>query len=554
MRRLGELLIRRGVIKQSDLDAAANTQREFGGFLGPALVRLGAISEDAWLTAVSDELHLQIISRDQMPSAEAVRAAAERLRASPAWLIQKEAVIWLARVDGQERVHLAARHPYDPAVQEAAEQWRVHQSGVFLARSDDLDVVLSALNLPAESAIEGATDLARLRELAEEAPVIDFVNGMFSEAVARRASDVHIEAFEQSFAVRLRIDGVLSEWRRGPRGLFDAVSSRIKLLSGIDIAERRLPQDGRQSIRIAGKELDMRVSTLPSTWGESIVLRLLGKTSNLPELDALGLDPAQAAALTGMVDAANGVVLVTGPTGSGKTTTVYRLLTRLNDGKRKILTVEDPVEMDLPGVNQMRVRQEIGLTFAAGLRAILRQDPDVIMVGEIRDSETARIAVQAALTGHLVISTVHTNSALGAVARLMDLGIENYLLADVLRGVVGQRLVRKVCETCAQPTPATEDEAFVRARLPDLPAEAARWRVGAGCPSCSQTGFRGRIGVFEVAATDAQLRAGVRDRIGEAALEAIARKSGFRSMLEDGLLKARSGSTTLQEALRVLSA
>ena len=411
---------------------------------------------------------------------------------------------------------------------------------------------------PVDFAAGPGADAARLRELAQEAPVIDFVNSVFAEALSRRASDVHVEPYEDRFLVRMRIDGVLHTARSAPRANFDAVASRIKLLSGMDIGERRLPQDGRQSIRVSGQEVDLRVSSLPCSWGESLVLRLLGKTNRLPLLSELGVGPDQEASLLHLSEQPNGVLLITGPTGSGKTTTIYRLLTHLNDGERKIITVEDPVELDLPGVIQVRVRSEIGLTFAAGLRSILRQDPDVIMVGEIRDPETARIAVQAALTGHLVISTVHTNSALAAVPRLLDLGIEDYLLADVLRGVAGQRLVRRLCATCNVPS-TPEEAALHEAALPaavkaKVKKEEANWREPRGCPKCGQTGFRGRVGLYEVAPATGKMTSALRTRADEDALTAIAREDGFLSFAEDGFIKARRGETTLAEVYRVARA
>jgi len=353
----------------------------------------------------------------------------------------------------------------------------------------------------------------------------------------------------------MRIDGVLTTARAAPRSNFDAVCSRIKLLSGMDIGERRLPQDGRQSIRVSGQEVDLRVSTLPCSWGESIVLRLLGKTSRLPLLSELGVGAAQEATLLSLAEHPNGVFLITGPTGSGKTTTIYRLLTHLNDGERKIITVEDPVELDLPGVIQVRVRADIGLTFAAGLRSILRQDPDVIMIGEIRDPETAKIAVQAALTGHLVISTVHTNSALAAVPRLLDLGVEDYLLADVLRGVAGQRLVRRLCVECARastPEEAAVHELAIPAHLrPVADREPAAWREPVGCPKCGQSGFRGRVGLYEIAPASPAIIAALRTGADEDKLTALARDDGFLSFADDGLLKARRGETALTEIYRI---
>jgi len=552
MRRVGDILLSRGLVSRRDVDEALAVQRQMGGFLGSALVRLGAVSEEALLAALSDELGVPVLDRSALPSADVVRAGIERVRAPMSWLVEKEVVPWFVNDKGTERLCVASRHVYDSAIQEAAEQWHHLPALLYLASSQALSPLLVELGAQADGA-QGGADPSRLRELAEEAPVIDFVNAMLGEALTRRASDVHVEPFEDRLVVRFRIDGALTAWRTAPRSMFDAVASRIKLLSGMDIAERRLPQDGRQSIRVSGRDVDMRVSSLPTTWGESIVMRFLGKTMTLPEFSQLGLAQDQGDLLMRMIEKPNGVLLITGPTGSGKTTTVYRLLMHLNDGVRKIVTVEDPVEIDLPGVLQVQVRADIGLSFAAGLRSILRQDPDVILIGEIRDPETAKIAVQAALTGQLVISTVHTNSALGAVARLLDLGVEEYLLADVVRGLIGQRLVRRVCESCAKPVTSGAEEEHARLHYPQaLSMGAASWREGAGCARCNRMGFQGRIGVYEAVEIDDQLQTLIRHRASEAEMEAQARAKGFRSLSEDGLLKARAGLTTLREALRVV--
>ena len=560
-RRLGEELMARGMIREADLSNALTLQRQTGGLLGLNLVRLGAVSEAQLLEVLSEQLDLPILAPEDGPSPDQVAAFLAEIRSPLNWWAENEAVAW--REEGAEggggRIVCAAVQPLEPSLGERIAQASADPVVFMLAQRSLIEALtqdLQAENVPLlDGAMSGGADAARLRELAQEAPTIDFVNAVFAEALTRRASDVHVEPYEDRFLVRMRIDGVLTTARAAPRANFEAVASRIKLLSGMDIGERRLPQDGRQSVRVSGQEVDLRVSTLPCSWGESIVLRLLGKTSRLPELSELGVGAQQEKTLLELSEHPNGVFLITGPTGSGKTTTIYRLLSHLNDGERKIITVEDPVELDLPGVIQVRVRADIGLTFAAGLRSILRQDPDVIMIGEIRDPETARIAVQAALTGHLVISTVHTNTALAAVPRLLDLGIEDYLLADVLRGVAGQRLVRRLCD-CARPS--TEEEAAVHelsipAHLrPVADAEPAGWRESVGCPRCGQSGYRGRVGAYEIAPASPALIHALRASADEDQLTAIARQDGFLSFGDDAFLKARRGLTTLSEVHRIV--
>ncbi len=551
MSRLGQLLKDRGLITDQDYAAAEALRRDKGGAMGPTLVRMGAVSEDALLQVLSEQLGIPLLNTAAAPTEAEVRETAAQLGVPISWLIDNETIIWR---DQHGSLHVAGPRVHDAAIQEAIEQWCDGQARLYLARSSALEPVLLALR-GYESVRATALGADRLLELAEEAPVIDFVNSVLSEAMTSRASDVHFEPFEDKLIVRLRVDGVLTQRRVVSREIFDAVASRIKLLSGMDIAERRLPQDGRQSVRVAGRDLDVRVSTLPTTWGESIVVRLLGNTRHIPELDALGLSAPQREVLLDAIAQPNGLVLVTGPTGSGKTTTVYRLISRLNDGVRKIVTIEDPVEFDLPGVLQMNVRADIKLDFATGLRSILRQDPDVIFVGEIRDAETARTAVQAALTGHLVISTVHTNSAFAAVSRLLDLGVEKFLLADVLRAVIGQRLVRTLCARCATPDPDPTHETRVQTMIPQaLRANPAQFRRERGCQACEKSGFQGRVGVYEAARIDAVLQGAIRAGAAEAELAARARNSGFTTLLENGLSKARAGETTIMEALRVLGA
>jgi general secretion pathway protein E len=556
-------------VRSGDLANALTLQAQNGGLIGLNLVRLGALSETQLLETLSDQLGLAVLAPEDAPSPDQIGAFMAEMRSPLSWWAEREAVAWRSSADPETGegglIHCAAVQPLDPLLAERIDQ-SLAAAGVaepivfLLAQRSLVEALTQDVHAGQAPALDGgmgagSADAARLRELAQEAPTIDFVNAVFAEALSRRASDVHVEPYEDRFLVRMRIDGVLSTARSAPRANFDAVCSRIKLLSGMDIGERRLPQDGRQSIRVSGQEIDLRVSTLPCSWGESIVLRLLGKTSRLPLLSELGVGAAQEKTLIELAEQPNGVFLITGPTGSGKTTTIYRLLTHLNDGERKIITVEDPVELDLPGVIQVRVRSEIGLTFAAGLRSILRQDPDVIMIGEIRDPETARIAVQAALTGHLVISTVHTNSALAAVPRLLDLGIEDYLLADVLRGVAGQRLVRRLCSDCARPSTVEEAKVHELAIPVHLRAvadrEPAAWREPVGCPKCGQSGFRGRVGLYEIAPASPGVIAGLRENADEDVLTAIARSEGFLSFGDDGFLKARRGETTLSEVYRI---
>ncbi len=551
MSRLGQLLKDRGLITDQDYAAAEALRRDKGGAMGPTLVRMGAVTEDALLQVLSEQLGIPLLNAAAAPTEAEVRETAAALGVPISWLIDNETIVWRAQ---NGTLQVAGPRVHDAAIQEAIEQWSDGPTRLYLARTAALEPVLLALR-GYESVRASALGADRLLELAEEAPVIDFVNSVLAEALTSRASDVHFEPFEDKLIVRLRVDGVLTQRRVVSRDIFDAVASRIKLLSGMDIAERRLPQDGRQSVRVAGRELDVRVSTLPTTWGESIVVRLLGNTRHIPELEALGLSAPQRAILLDAIAQPNGLVLVTGPTGSGKTTTVYRLISRLNDGVRKIVTIEDPVEFDLPGVLQMNVRADIKLDFATGLRSILRQDPDVIFVGEIRDAETARTAVQAALTGHLVISTVHTNSAFAAVSRLLDLGVEKFLLADVLRAVIGQRLVRTLCKRCAAPDPDPAHEARMQAMIPPiLRTNTAQFKRERGCQACEKSGFQGRVGVYEAARIDATLQGAIRAGAAESELIALARSHGFTSLIENGLAKARAGETTIMEALRVLGA
>ncbi|WP_320838125.1 type II secretion system ATPase GspE [Zhongshania sp.] len=385
-----------------------------------------------------------------------------------------------------------------------------------------------------------------LLDAQDDAPVIRLINALFGEALKRDASDIHIETYEKTMSVRLRVDGILQEVLTPSRRLAPLLVSRIKVMSRLDIAEKRVPQDGRVSLRIAGRAVDVRVSTIPSNYGERVVMRLLDKQAARIDLEQLGMPSRTLDTLKDLLQQPNGIILVTGPTGSGKTTTLYAGLMALNDRRRNILTVEDPVEYDIEGIGQTQVHAKVGMTFARGLRAILRQDPDVVMLGEIRDQETAEIAVQASLTGHLGLSTLHTNTAVGAVTRLVDIGVEPYLIASSLKGVLAQRLVRKLCQTCRHPIVLDKTEARL---LGDTKLEGQAAFNAAGCEECQHTGYRGRQGVYELLVIDREVAELIHNRAGE---QDILRQVGdhMPSLMSEGRRLVLDGQTSLDELLR----
>ena len=393
-------------------------------------------------------------------------------------------------------------------------------------------------------------DVERLRDVAREAPVVRLLNRLVVQAVERKASDIHIEPLDDQLRVRFRMDGALQVIESLPKQLQAGLISRVKILARLNIAEQRLPQDGRIRIPVHGRDIELRVSTTPALHGESVALRILDRQELPLDFEALGFDEPSRLSIAAMTGQPNGIVLVTGPTGSGKTTTLYAALRILNRTDAKLFTVEDPVEYQMAGINQIHVRPQIGLDFAAVLRSILRQDPDVIMVGEIRDIETARIAVQASLTGHLVLSTLHTNSAAAAVTRLIDMGLEDYLLASVLRGIVAQRLVRKLCAACRQPLEHLPEA--VRRREPAQ--GKAAYFAPKGCSACHGTGFRGRTVISEILPVTAEIAAAISGKATEHGLEALGRKAGMVTLFESGLAKAAAGETSIDEILRAVSA
>jgi len=402
--------------------------------------------------------------------------------------------------------------------------------------------------------LQGGDDDETLKDLALDAPVIDLVNRLFREASAARATDLHIEPARGHVVVRHRVDGLLEERERLAPDLGRAAVSRLKILTNLNIAEKRLPQDGRARLRIAEREHDIRVATMPTIHGESIAIRFLSANTQAPDINRLGLSENDLSKLRQQIQHAHGMIVVTGPTGSGKTTTLAAALGVLNDPRRKIVTIEDPVEYQVEGVNQIQIHPEIGLTFARTLRSLLRFDPDIIMVGEMRDSETASIGVNAALTGHLVLTTLHTNSAAGAIIRLIDLGVQAFLIASTLRCVVAQRLVRKLCIHCREPYEATPD---LLAQLPESAGAAGQVNVtlykACGCTYCGNTGFAGRAAIFEVMVIDDELRRLIKPGVSADVIAQAARRSGTRGMLADGFAKCRAGLTTVEELGRVTS-
>ncbi|TMB23838.1 MAG: type II secretion system protein GspE [Deltaproteobacteria bacterium] len=423
----------------------------------------------------------------------------------------------------------AITRAYDAAARSAADT-------MDAIEDERLDLVASELDEPPD-----------LLEAGDDTPVIRLVNALLAQAVKDGASDIHIEPHERGLAVRFRTDGLLHDVLAPPGRLAAAIAARVKIMAGLDIAERRLPQDGRLRVRVAGRDIDVRVSIVPTAFGERVALRLLDRASALLDLRELGLAPATAAALERVLGQSHGLVLVTGPTGSGKTTTLYAALRRLATGERNIMTIEDPIEYQLRGIGQMQVGPRIGLTFAAGLRAVLRQDPDVILIGEIRDRETVEIALQAALTGHLVFSTLHTNDAPGAMTRLVDMGVEPFLISSSVLAVLAQRLLRRVCDGCAVAGRPTADER--RALGPATP-EVLR-RAGPGCAACRGTGYRGRSAIHELLVVDDPVRALVMARADAAQVRRHATAAGMATLRDDGFAKARAGVTTVAEVLRV---
>ena len=550
---IGQSLLQANLISEDDLNKALYLQQSVGGRLGAILLRIGALSEDTLLKQLSQQLDIPVLGIEE-PLPDDIRVY-ECLHASEIefdWFIDQSVVLW-ELPDGS--LGCLARDPLDPFVRETLRYFHAERNVSFhLCRNQDLDRLLSlvARERAVEGLFAGDEGQKQLKELAEEAPVIELVNNIISQAVDVGASDIHVEPATDQFQVRLRVDGVLRLQLTQPMERFPAVASRIKLISGIDIAERRLPQDGRITTRVSGQEMDIRVSTAPEINGESMVMRLLPKEREELSLASLGMEQDHLELIAEWSRESHGIVLVTGPTGSGKSTTLHSMLEAMNSGEQKIITVEDPVEYQLKGVTQIQAHPEIGYTFATALRAILRQDPDVVMIGEIRDLETAEIAIRSALTGQLVLSTLHTNDSISAFTRLIDMGIEPFLVAAPIRAVQAQRLVRRVCPDCATPTEAPENVSDLLAGV-SMRESQPGWVAAKGCKACQNTGYKGRVGIYELVPVGTELQGMIARNAFLEEMRELVQTQGYRTLIQDGLLKAYKGITTVEEVMRVVN-
>lgn len=553
----GEILIAQGKLSAGDIERALALQAEQpGARIGDILVRLGTITNRDVATVLAAQLNLQIQPSTEYPEFPVLeeRIACRFLHVAKVLPVLEE----------EERVVIAMVDPLDKYTIDAFRVLTERTVEIRIALPEDFDAAYERLYGTGRTAMglivddiettdvsDLDDDIQHLKDLASEAPVIRLVGLIMRRALETRASDIHIEPFENRLYVRYRIDGIIHEQESPPRKLAAAIISRVKIMANLDIAERRLPQDGRIKLRVAGKEVDLRVSTVPTMHGESVVMRILDKGGVPLQFTTLGFDPDIQEIFVELLMRPHGILLVTGPTGSGKTTTLYTALHELNTPDKKILTVEDPVEYQLEGVNQIQVKPQIGLNFANALRSIVRQDPDIIMIGEIRDIETAQIAVQSALTGHLVLSTLHTNDAASTVNRLLDMGMEDYLLTSTVIGIQAQRLVRTLCNKCKEPyvaLPEVVDE-FRLGRFSSTPEVTLHRPVG--CSDCAHTGFSGRVSIMEVLPMTDGIRSLIMRHANSGEIQEAAVAEGMQPMYDNGLRKVVAGITTIEEVLRV---
>jgi type IV pilus assembly protein PilB len=558
--KLGEILIKANLITESQLEQALTQQKSEGGRIGSILIKLGFVNEEDVAQCLGQKYGIPYIGLDT----QTIDAAVTRL--IPPTIAQKHLVIPVSKTGTTLTMAMA-----DPTNVFAVDDVKfmtglnvrlmiATESSVrraidrYYDSSETLQNVMASIEDAGMEVMEEQDDpnlnIGELKQAVEEAPVIKLVNLILAEAIKRGASDIHAEPYEKAFRVRFRIDGILYEVMSPPMSMKNAIISRLKIMADLDISERRLPQDGRMKVKFKTREVDFRVSTLPTLFGEKVVMRLLDKSNLMLDMSKLGFAPQALAAFEEAIRAPYGMILVTGPTGSGKTTTLYSALDSLNQLETNIMTAEDPVEFNIRGINQVQIREHIGLSFAAALRAFLRQDPDVIMVGEIRDYETAEIAVKAALTGHLVLSTLHTNDAPSAVTRLLNMGIEPFLVASSVILILAQRLLRRVCTQCKTPV-VVPPNALIDVGLTQEEATAITCYKGRGCEACSSTGYKGRIAIYEVLTLTPELRDLILSGASALEIKRAAIQQGMQTLRMSGLAKLKEGVTTVQEVVRV---
>ncbi len=552
MKQLGDILLEGGLVTQAQLQAAYDEHQRAGRALGRVLVDQGVLTEAQLVAALAQQIGMRFVELVDFPvdhSAVSMVSGAMARRYVVLPFGFEDGKLLLAMADPAnflaiEDVRAVTQMEVKPCV--ATRTDVLGAIDKYYRADSDLDEITAILD------VEEEEDLSKVREAVEDAPIVKYVNALITQAIQDRASDIHLEPTERDLRVRYRIDGVLHEIMRSPKSIQSGVISRLKIMADINIAERRVPQDGRMSINANGKKIDLRVATLPTVWGEKIVMRILDNSTARLDLTDLGFSDGNFDRYSLSFTKPYGMILVTGPTGSGKSTTLYATLNILNRGEVNIITVEDPVEYRLPGVNQVQVNNKAGLTFASALRSILRSDPDIVLIGEIRDHETAQIAVEAALTGHLVLSTLHTNDAPSAVTRLTEMGIEPFLVGSAVDCVLAQRLARRLCSKCKEEYVATP-EALITARFPWQDGQPLPTLFKAvGCSSCAKTGYKGRLALHEVMPMSEELERLTVEHASAAAITRVAIEQGMVTLREDGMLKVVQGVTSIDEILRVV--
>ena len=555
MKQLGDILLDNGLVTPDQLGEAMEEQNRVGRSLGRVLVDRGVLTESQLVASLAAQIGMRFVDLgdiqiDGSALGRVPGAVARRHTAIPIGYEEGKLLVAMAdpaNVFAIDDIRSAAGIDVRPCVSTRAD---VVAAIDRFYRAGDQD--FEDLTQQLETA-DDEEDLSKVKEITEDAPIVRYVNLLITQAIQDRASDIHLEPSEHDLRVRYRIDGVLHEVMRSPRAIQSGVISRLKIMADINIAERRIPQDGRLSVSAHGKKIDLRVATLPTVWGEKVVMRILDNSTARMDLADLGFSPHNMGIFEKSYVKPYGMILVTGPTGSGKSTTLYATLNQVNRPEVNIITVEDPVEYRLPGVNQVQVNNKAGLTFAAALRSILRSDPDIVLIGEIRDHETAQIAVEASLTGHLVLSTLHTNDAPSAITRLTEMGIEPFLVGSAVDAVLAQRLARRLCSKCKEQY-EPEPSQLESIRYQPYPGDPTpTWYRAVGCPACAKTGFKGRVAIHEVMAISDEIERLTVERASSTRIGAVAVEQGMRTLREDGLLKAATGITTIDEVFRVVA-